>query len=222
MFIFLLIKLHKTRERAESLLDGKLYCNRVKVLAKRFDKYEGVTRLWGDKLVFKINGHTFTKKDFAAPLEFKHERPQNCHAYCMYSARIDEETVEKAETGTNLLTIPSRCVNEFGEHVVVIKDYKEFFDRIHKAAVAQGYGLKADLVKYYNPEKPPPEIHEALLPEHVLKQAFYKDEEFQDEQEFRFLIETATIGDNCLWLEIGDIRDIAIYSSFEDLTLHRS
>jgi len=181
-----------------------------------------VTRFWGDKLVFKINGHTFTKQDLAAPLEFKNERTQNCHAYCMYSASIDKETVEKAERGTNLLTLPSRCVNEFGEHVVVIKNYKKFFDRIRRAGVAKGYGLKAESVKYYNPEKPPPEIHEALMSEHVLKQAFYKDEKFQDEQEFRFLIETATIGDNSLCLEIGDIRDIAIYSSIENLTFYRS
>lgn len=220
MYYLVLIKLNKTRERAEDLLNGKLYCNRIKVLANRFDKYEGVSRIFNDDLVFEIDGFTFKKEDLAGPLEYKSYRVQNCHAYCMYSISnrtlgpITSENIEEART---LFTVPSHCAEEFGKQAVVVVDFEEFGERIRKAAVRENFGLKSNWITYYDPENPPENMHECMLPDNVLKQAFYKDRKFENENEFRFLIETGTEGIDPVELAIGDIRDIAFQVPYAKL-----
>lgn len=220
MYYLVLIKLKKTLERAEALLNGSLYSNRIKFLAKSFDKYEGVSRFFNDEMVFKIDGFTFKKEDFAGSLEYKSDRVQNCHAYCMYSISnrtlgpITSENIDKVRT---LFTVPSHCAEEFGKHAVVVVNFEEFGERIRKAAVRENFGLKCDWITYYNPESPPANMHECMLPENVLKQAFYKDRKFEKENEFRFLIESGTEGNDPVELEIGDIRDIAFHVPYGKL-----
>ena len=225
-----LVKLFKKHEHAREFLNGTLHCNRIKYFRDKFDDMEGVALIPTDKAVFKLsdaNGkHLFTMnpEDFAGPIKFDSERVKNCNAFCMFSISNDNpDSFVQEKNGTiTKYTIPPRLTENFGEHAIAVYAPIQFFERIHMAAKQKNLPtLTRGFVRYYNADKPPFEMHLAMDFEQALKTALYKDEKFSHEREYRFLIETGTIGDNAEKIEIGDINDIAMYIKSSDLILTR-
>ena len=67
-------------------------------------------------------------------------------------------------------------------------------------------------VKYYD-EKPDSANEKGIK----IDVAFQKLRKHEREQEYRILINTNTAGDDCLRLDVGSIRDIARYTTPQDL-----
>ena len=225
-----LVKLFKKYEHAQEFLNGKLHCNRIKYFRDKYDDMEGVALIPTDKAVIKVSDadgkHLFTMKpeDFAGPIEFDSDRVKNCSAFCMFSiSNNDSDSVIQEKNGTiTKYTIPPRLTENFGEHAVAVYSPLQFFQRIHKAAKKENYPtLTRGFVKYYNTDNLPSEMHLAMDFKQALKTALYKDEKFRHEREYRFLVETGTIGDEAIKIDIGDINDIAMYVKSSDLILTR-
>ena len=94
------------------------------------------------------------------------------------------------------------CKN-FGEHTVFITDVGEFIRRVEPVCKRKGYKLHRRLVNYYDPKH----FHGHF---EGIDAVFMKQEEYNQEREFRFAIDTGIVGDDAIDLHIGDIRDISM------------
>ena len=226
MYFLVLVKLFKKYEHARKFLDGVLHCNRVNHFRREYDDLEGIATLPTEKAVMKITdnktGKTFEirPENWAGPMRIDSDRLKNAHAFCMYSMTNKDYgpvTRENFHEIKDLVSIPLVCFESFGLHAVVVYSVNRFFKRFAGAAKSaidreEIIHTTGGFVKYYDSEKPPEDMHLALDDEKATQTLMYKDRKFKDEREFRFLIETGTVGEDAFDLPIGDIRDIAYYA----------
>ena len=210
--IFFFAKVFEKKEYAEALLDGKLYINRLSYFRKieeedgsnRSDRYEGVINwLQPDKVSIKINEFEIDPKDLVEPVSIQMNYHGNLNVFCIYAAHnggFENVTDESLPDFRKQLEISDDCLR-LGDYAVLVTKPREFAHRVKEAVQRKGYGMKAKLVDYYNPD----EFSGTFTEEEVFKKRI----EFQHQSEYRFSINTGLPGDGPLTLEIGDIRDIA-------------
>ena len=134
--------------------------------------------------------------------------------FCVHAAHtadldLEEISDHNIERLRRQLLISDAC-QALGPHAVVITDIPEFMRRFGAAVGSQGYRAWGHLVRYYDPET----FHghfEGIDP------VFRKQSTFSYQREYRFAIDTGTIGRDALTLEIGDIRDITLQFASTDL-----
>ena len=174
----------------------------------RLDRHEGVVA-WHqpDRITnLVINGWNLTP-DLAGPVEMHCDWLNYLNIYCTYAGRILDVEPERIphEIPHELksqLAIPERCLS-LGRYAVVIKYGPEFIRRVGEAAKNRRCRMWHGRVNYYNPD-----IYHG---HHFnVEAAFWKQDRYSYQSEFRFAIDTQTEGAEPVILEIGNIRDITL------------
>ena len=220
----MLVKFFSRKEHADKMLAGKLRAGRLKKFRKtedqvRCDDFEG-TMLWeGGTLTLRTgDGESLTVSpdDLAGPIERRSHLVDNLNVFCMTVFRsdlgpwpswqlVDQVTQQVAES------LPT-C-SKFGEHAVVIADAKELLRRVSRAADREDWQVRWSHVTYY--DSYPPDV--AFGDGRSFAPAFLKPRDFRREREFRVAMNTGTLGDDPVTLDIGDIRDIGSYTETREL-----
>ena len=210
--LFGAIKICKEKEFAESFRRGNLYCNRIAYFKETgVDDYERDIMMWPDKFALSLDGRplpVLTREDFLDPMRMSLDRVGNLHVFCMHGLYSDGNPTTTEELKEQL-EISERCVEDFGEHAVIVTNGKEFFRRVNEAVRKNGYRSKRGLVKYYQ------SVHPAL--ENHIDGAFYKRDMYSYQREYRIAISTGSVGRDPLPLDIGDISDITAYVRTQDI-----
>lgn len=212
--IFYLVKVFEKKEYAEDFIKGKLFLNRVSYFKKiedkenRGDKHEA-TDAWLQPANSKITiGNIEIKsEDIALPVSIQHEHHNNLHLFCLYAAYTDkfQNISEKNfEEFKKEIEINEECL-ALGNYAVIILNSKLFLKRFVSSVQKYNYTGKGQLVKYYNPKT----FHGFFKEDPV----FYKQTQYAYQKEFRFSIDTGTIGEDHIIMDLGDLSDITCISS---------
>ena len=90
----------------------------------------------------------------------------------------------------------------FGDYGVIVTDPPAFILRVRAAAGRADLRTKYGLVTYGRSPAPPQGMHDVGL-------VFRKRRQFRYEREYRFAFESSRDADGPLFLDVGDLRDIA-------------
>ena len=212
--IFYLAKTNQNKEFADKFLDGYLHCKRLIWFRgaendylddSRADIYEGVSQhMQPQHIQLTINNVDLTR-ELAGPLTVQFDRFKYIHLFCMHSGHSGDFTHVSHKNVKNLekfVKITDRCKN-FGDHTVLITDVGEFIRRVEAVCKRKGYKIHRRLVNYYDPKH----FHGHF---DGIDAVFMKREEYKQEREFRFAIDTGIAGNDAIDLYIGNIRDISM------------
>jgi len=224
--IWYLVKIFKEEQHAEQFISGNLYLNRLSYFKKieekgddgRLDKNEAVA-MWFDGLNLSIPGVgscEITKKDLAEPISISYQHHDYLNVFCMYAVHtIGFECVDgnikysedRAAQLKRQLEIDERCF-EFGDFAVIVPAV-QFLDRVKKTLQARGNYFQGKLIDYYD-ESFNCEIEEKEIP-------FKKQNKYSYQNEFRICVDTKTIGEEAINIDIGDIKDISAKTESSNL-----
>ena len=214
-YIAFAAKFLEKESHATDFLDGKLYANKLGYFkrleerheANRGDIHEG-TIAWGQpgQIRVEINGLDMSE-DLAEPVSLSSHRLDELNVLCLYTGRIKNET-DAAKIRRQLL-IHEKC-REFGDHLVLLTNGPEFLRRVMRGAELRNIRAAHGPVRYYNPGK-----FSGSFP--GIRGAFMKQEAFGFQQEYRIVFEPRIAIPGPLRLDIGDISDIAIRSTIEEI-----
>ena len=123
--------------------------------------------------------------------------------YAGHSGGFKKISADNLQCFKKQLEIPEDCTR-LGKYAVLIKNPKEFIRRVRVAAERENYRIYWRLVRYYDPE-----VGTASL-ESNLDSIFSKRKEYEYQKEFRFAIDTGTLGSDHITLDVGEIGDIAV------------
>ena len=115
----------------------------------------------------------------------------------------DDESNQVTRTPSGGVVLTLKRLGEFGKYAVVVTNPKKFLERVKLATTLKGFGLEADLVKYYDAEKGTPV--EPFKPDAI----FHKRNHYAYQREFRIVIDTGTYGADPLTLDIGPLDSVA-------------
>lgn len=211
--IYLLSKIFKKKEYMEDFLDGKLYMNCLGFFKKvedplntQFDSKEAIkSYLQPDDLKIEIKFGDqvilLDKKDLAGPLIIQKNEYNNLKIICFYSPFINYSDLRESE---EKLKITSKMENDFGEHVIVIKDFTEFSKRLENA-VEDHKDINAcrhTKVDYFSDM-----FHGSFNDDEI---PFKKHESFSFQKEYRIVVRTKQHDEKPLVLNLGNLRDICL------------
>lgn len=214
--ILFLVKFLTKEAYVQDLLDGKIHAKRLSWFKQmededasgRLDRHEGAIAWHQPDRISSlvINGWNLTP-DLAGPVEMHWNWLNYLNIYCTYAGCLTKDELkhmpEEIPIGTrSQLAFPGSCFS-LGQYAVVINNVSEFIRRIGKAVTANDYRMRCAGVNYYNPD-----IYHG---HHFdVEAAFWKQDRYSYQREYRFVIDTRTVGDDPLILNIGDIRDITL------------
>lgn len=211
-----LMKVVKCKRYAEDLLNGKLYCNSIEWFRQNHDEFEGDYYTFPERITLKdipgMKDRTITKEEFDGPVTFYAHNMRNNFAYCMFSwlAPMKDDIVDiRLPDQVGSLTDLSK---KFGPHTVVVNDH-EFIERVDNTVRQNKISYERGPVYYADPKD--------LKTDSPRSPGFNKRECFSNEKEYRFLFDKQR--PNCgndnhaFCLEIGDIRDIAVYMKTDEI-----
>ena len=221
MIVFL-VKVFSDQVHADKFLQGEMYARRLswfKALENdgdRGDDHEGavvsqrdgfeMTLKPTDLATGKTEEVTITGSNLARPPVFRPRHFDHVHLFCMFAAQIDgihEFPEDRIHDLKKHLELPEEY-SKFGRYAVAITKFTKFVERVEVAAKRKEYGIGWGPVEYFDPE-----VGTLLSPldERVL---FTKRNKYAWQKEFRFVIDSCTVGSDALILNIGRIDDIAI------------
>lgn len=204
------LRIFENEKYMEEFLNGKIFINRLSyfrqleedVADNRADLKEGLAALWQpEDVIVKLNGYRLT--DFAAPIESRIVGSDNLHVFCLFAGATNANNLSdpnKIDVIREDLKVPEEFA-KLGNHIVLIHNSQAFIERMVNAVKNKGFRGSAGMVEYYDPE--------SFTGEFGDRAAFYKQNMYSHQKEYRFAIDTGTEGNNALVLDIGCIRDIA-------------
>lgn len=220
---FLLIKFFNNPYYADCFTRGRLHLNRLSYFKKleegkdhdpsgRIDKHEGtIGWMQPGRGTLTINGIEIQD----AHVQIQKHWLDHLHVLCLHAVHsgdldLDRLAAEnKVEPLRQRLLIPNECLS-LGKHAVVIRNVPEFLNRIEAACNAQRFRLRYGLVKYYDPNT----FHGSVADE---VSVFRKQIPFMPQREFRFAVNTGTLGEDPLEIDIGDICEFTLRLKSADL-----
>lgn len=217
--ILFFVKIFSSKAHAEDFLSGILYSNRLAffrkleedVQANRGDRHEAVVGWYQpEQINLVLNDREI--KDLAAPVSLQINQHNDLNIFCIYAAHsgpFNEVTDDNILELKEYLKIPSDCL-ALGEYAVVVTHAKSFIDRVMSSVKEKGFGLKAGLVEYYEPES----FSGSFAEDEAI---FRKRKEFEHQREYRFSFDTGCSGDDPLKLQLGSISDIAVLCSTSEV-----
>ncbi len=221
-FLALLMKFCTDADHAEELLDGILHCNRVSWFRdlgdrNRGDKHEG-TRLMEDGELSVRDDETgqWHPLDTVGPVRFNHPAVDNLALFCtslVRSERHEYPCQQMVDEFMLQLQVSLPTFISMGEHAVVIRDMQAFFRRVDAATKRKRYTFRARAVDYYDSYP----LKLLLEPDDSIEPAFHKHESYRLQREHRLAINTYREDTDVVRLDIGSIRDIAMYMKTEAL-----
>ena len=220
----MLVKFFSEKEYADKMLSGELRAGRLRKFREtedqaRRDDLEG-TILWGGGTLTLRSSEgesvTVPPEDLAGPIEVRPHVLADLNVFCMSVFRSDpgagiswpliDQVMQQVET-----SLPT-C-RKFGAHAVVITHAKEFLSRATRAAERKGWQVCCARVTYY--DSYPPDV--AAGDGWSFAPAFLKPRRFELEREFRIAMNTGTVSDEPVTLDIGETRDIGFYIETREL-----
>ena len=228
--IFFLAKFFQEKEHANDFVNGRLFANRISYFKKiegqdgRGDEDEGAIMSKDDDITIELTAtnvetgevvgkHTIYGTELAAPLVIRPRWFDHINVFCMYaphSSGFQGISADNAQDLKEQLEIPEACL-ELGKYAVLITNAVEFIRRVKVAAERKGYRICSGLVKYYDPEVGTPPVQSDL------ETIFTKSKEYECQSEYRFAIDTGTIGCNHIILDVGKMDDITVCLNTSDI-----
>jgi len=217
-FLTYFVKFFKEKDHANQFIEGNLYLNRISFFKKngyededndgRPDRHEAISS-WLQPNGLSLTVESFpelslSEKDFLGPVSIADPCYEALHVLCMTA------TVVKFDEGLNSKEIESLAqknlrINEeclkLGSYAVIV-EATSFCNRIKSALQKRGDYFKGQLVEYYDEKIFNGHIAEKDIP-------FRKQERFSYQNEFRIVVDTQTVGENHITIEIGTLQDIA-------------
>lgn len=145
----------------------------------------------------------------AGPLAIHRRAPLTWPIFCTYAVNsrgfehgVSAETLKNFKT---VLQLHERCYG-LGSHVVVLRDMPQFLDKVNAAIRKTGMRGSAGLIDYYDEAS----YHGAFDPKRI---PFHKSKRYEDQREFRIVIQHPQEVSAPFILEIGDISDIAMLTT---------
>lgn len=215
---YLLSKIFKKQQYMDDFLNGNLYMNCLGFFKKvedaentQFDSKEAIkSYLQPDDLqiVIKYRDQVINldKKDLAGPLIIQNHGYNNLKIMCFYTPFIDYTDLEGSQKN---LKITDKMKKDFGEHVILIKDFAEFYKRLETAVNIHN---DINTCIYKKVDYFPDTFHGSFDDEEI---PFKKHESFTFQKESRIVIRTEQHDENPLVLKLGDIRDICLSFTVE-------
>ena len=216
-----LVKFFGKTTYADDFVHGKIFANRLSWFKQvedgdesgRMDRHEGTTIfLQPGKCRIKINDMDMSD-DLAGPVQGQMNWLNHLNILCLHAGGGDLDLAsfsnDNIEALRQQLTIPQKCL-DLGKYAVVVMKVPEFIRRMRDSALAKGYGIKYGLVKYYDPET----FHGHFDDEEA---AFRKQNRYSFQREFRFAMNSGSLGEEPLVMDIGDISDITLQLESSEL-----
>ncbi len=210
-----LVKFFSRESHADQFMAGDLYLNRLGYFKKlegadgRPDRHEAVATWWQPNnlsIEFSLFPNlNITGKDLAGPVSMSFDAYDHLHIYCMSAIVVPEKAMAQPNFETNeieaeeirkALTFDERCL-KFGEHAVIV-DTRAFIGQISKA-LGRHFRLRTGLVEYYDEEL----FHGSFRRDEI---ALRKQKRFKYQREFRICIDTGTLDNEPITLNIGRIE----------------
>ena len=208
-----LVKILETEDYSGRFIAGNLSLNRLPYFKgieeartiTRKDKHEGVVQwLQSQHIQLEINGHDFTD-DLAGPLSVQMNWLDHIHVLCvtaLHSADLNLKQLcpDNMPLLKQQLEIDSAC-SAFGQYAIAVTNVTEFFKRFEAAVKRRNLKMCRGLVRYYDPET----FHGGW---DGVESIFWKRNEYQYQKEYRFAVDTGTLGSDPMILDIGALEDI--------------
>ena len=215
--ILFLVKFYDSRVHADEFAKGLVFANRLSKFKQaqglkedcsgRVDPHEG-TFLWGQpgrgRLV--VNGMDISN-DLVGPIRMQKSWVDNLHVFCMHAVHSGDVNL-KCLSNSNMsvlrreLTIPLECL-ALGNHAVVVRNVPEFVQRMRSAARRKDFGIAWRPVSYYDPATFHGQFED-------VESVFWKHNRYGFQREFRFAINSNSIGESPLVMDIGNLNDITM------------
>ena len=216
--IIFLAKFFEIDEHADQFVRGNIHCNTLRKFKKmedkrfpgRADSDEGTTAwLQPDEIDIQIAGVRLA--GLAAPVQVQMNWLNDVHLFCMVAGHTGKLDVRHllTEDLQQELVIPRACL-DLGQYVVLVTNVTEFIKRMDAAGAGTDYRYARGLVKYYDPKTFHGEFRD-------VEAAFWKQDHYSYQREFRFAFETGRMDNHPLTIEIGDISDITARMRSSDL-----
>lgn len=214
----LLIKVVSRQDYVSQFLSGNLYSQRLDCFRKmendqqRGDKYEGTVVFPPDSILSLQSTDLLTKEtnvckppldDLAGNITLQRTALKYLNVFCMYAVDFNDFKKTPINDTKATLEVPE-MLWEFGDYAVVVFDVPKFISRARKAARFLNYRIRLGRVTYYNAALGLPNVP---LDESV---AFFKRDQFAHQKEFRLAFNSFTVGCNPITVSVGDISDIAM------------
>lgn len=213
--IFFFVKFFINPEHANDFVNGRIFANRLSWYKKtedgnksgRVDQHEGtIAWLQPGKGRLTLNGMDISD-DLAGAVEIQKNWLNHLNVFCVHachSGDLDLSSLsnDNIEALRRELAIDDRCLS-LGNHAVVVKDVHEFIKRVESHARAKGYPIARRLIKYYDPDA----FHGNFRD---IESVFWKQDSYSFQREFRFVINSGSLGEDPLVMNIGDLSDITL------------
>lgn len=223
--ILLPVKFFRKKEHADAFRAGVLHAKRLKYFREmeddphRGDKHEGSILLEGTTLEVKADDDEgWVTIPTAGPVRFNYGYLDNLNLFCMtvFQSLVGTDAQEMfADVLCKVRESLSTCI-EMGKHAVIIGNFREFIERVENAAKNADYECWCRSVNYYD-SYPRDVILLNLSETPSVRPAFLKRRIYEQQHEFRIVLNTATEGDNPRELDIGNIRNISACVETESL-----
>ncbi len=214
--LYYLVKLFNQKEYAEAFRQGRVYAQKLSCFHKyeegRGDPSEGTVGLFQPMEGMKIeitattgphSGETvtLTEKDLAGPMTMGSNYLRQLNAFCMFGIYGGSPELEKIRKDQRV-EFPERWFREFGPYAVIIKDVRQFIERVERVAKREGYQSWFYPVEYYDP---------SIFHGHMkgVEGAFRKPVKFEYQRECRIVFDTS-LHPGALTLDVRDLSDISM------------
>ncbi len=214
--IFFLIKFFDNAEYAREFVHGRLHVKRLSWFkrhegsddsnrAGRIDQNEGtVSWMQPGKGVLTLNDMIIRD----AQIQIQKSWLDDLHVFCLHGAHSGDLNLAMLARDNNVevlrqqLLVPEECVS-LGKYAVVVTDVGNFVGRVDTKLRSTGYRFNRRLVEYYDPDG----FHGTFKDG---ESVFWKQKRFEFQREFRYAINTGTVGDGALNLDVGDLSDVTL------------
>jgi hypothetical protein len=218
------VKFFTEEKYADQFIKGSLHLKRLAHFMKlesncedgRPDENEAVATWWQPHdVAMKLSLPGFgdieiTKDDLAGPVSTSYVYHEHFHVFCLYAVHTTGfDTIagklhlaeDRAAELQRQLTIDERCL-KFGPFAVFTPAV-QFLSQLKEALQRRGQWSRGTLVEYYDEETYHGEFALKDIP-------FKKQKRFAYQKEFRICVDTNTLGDNPISIDIGDISHICV------------
>lgn len=198
-------------DKIEKLQKGLVYANTLEYYrrleidtgdAEVGDSFEGKIHV-NEAYIHIVDGETVALKD-----ELINTTYSDDYVFCMFGIYPFMNEFQFTDMQKDKMRL-------FGSHALLITDSEEFVRRVKSAAKGK-YKVYFDAVNYYPPNEDSGNML-LSLGENMWKVAFWKRDMYKYQQEVRFLFVSEKHNDDYIELDIGDISDISIIVTAEQV-----
>ena len=199
--VYCLIKMYDKKEYADDLLKGRLYFNTIEHHRKKGnDPLDGIMRR-----------EILADKNVTVSVDVEVNLIKYSPVYCMtaiHSGDFDSVTNENREAFGQQVMLNPELQKAYGNHAVVISDFREFKRRAWQKARDLEFGHHWIQYRSVKDQIDNSKVNRDML--------FCKRGEFSYENEYRFAVYRPEDKGH-FELDVGDLSDIAFYYKTEEL-----